>query len=71
MTNHDEIVKKVLLRINSAGLLKSRESNTVEFKISFNKANTAKYAKTMAAFSNNRGGYIILVLRIVLVLSKD
>lgn len=63
MTNHDEIVKKVLLRINSAGLLKSRESNTVEFKISFNKANTAKYAKTMAAFSNNRGGYIIFGIK--------
>lgn len=63
MTNHDEIVKKVLLRINSAGLLKSRESNTVEFKISFNKVNTAKYAKTMAAFSNNRGGYIIFGIK--------
>ena len=75
MTNHDEIVKKVLLRINSAGLLKSRESNTVEFKISFNKANTAKYAKTMAAFSNNRGGYIIFGIkdspRVIEGLSND
>ena len=39
--------------------MKSRESNTVEFKESFNKNSTAKYAKTMAAYSNNRGGYII------------
>lgn len=31
----------------------------MEFKESFNKANTAKYAKTMAAYANNRGGYIV------------
>ena len=57
--NHEEIVRKTLLNRNDAGFLKSRESNTVEFKESFNKNSTAKYAKTMAAFSNNRGGYII------------
>ncbi|MGI6725513.1 MAG: ATP-binding protein [Christensenellales bacterium] len=59
MINHEEYVRKVLSRRNPNNTLKSRESNTVEFKESFNKANTAKYAKTMAAFSNNRGGYII------------
>ena len=57
--NHEEYVRKVLSGTNPNGTLKSRESNTVEFKESFNKANTAKYAKTMAAYSNNRGGYII------------
>lgn len=57
--NHEETVKKVLSSTNNSGTLKSRESNTVEFKESFNKNNTAKYAKTMAAYSNNRGGYII------------
>lgn len=57
--SHEEIVRKTLSSRNAAGLLKSRESNTVEFKESFNKNSTAKYAKTMAAFSNNRGGYII------------
>lgn len=57
--NHEEYVRKVLSSRNPNGTLKSRESNTVEFKESFNKANTAKYAKTMAAYSNNRGGYII------------
>lgn len=56
---HEEIVRKILSSFTSSGNLKSRESNTVEFKESFNKGNTAKYAKTMAAFSNNRGGYII------------
>ena len=59
MTSHEEYVRKVLSSRNPNGTLKSRESNTVEFKESFNKANTAKYAKTMAAYANNRGGYII------------
>ena len=57
--NHEETVRKVLSSRNATGTLKSRESNTVEFKESFNKNSTAKYAKTMAAYSNNRGGYII------------
>ena len=54
--NHEEAVRKVLSSRTAAGALKSRESNTVEFKESFNKNSTAKYAKTMAAYSNNRGG---------------
>lgn len=57
--NHEETVRKVLSSRNTTGTLKRRESNTVEFKESFNKNSTAKYAKTMAAYSNNRGGYII------------
>ena len=57
--NHEETVRKILSSRNATGTLKSRESNTVEFKESFNKNSTAKYAKTMAAYSNNRGGYII------------
>lgn len=57
---HEENVSKILSAIHhSTGYLKSRESNTVEFKESFNKGSTAKYAKTMAAYANNRGGYII------------
>lgn len=57
--SHEEDVRKILSAVTAFGNLKSRESNTVEFKESFNKNSTAKYAKTMAAFSNNRGGYII------------
>lgn len=57
--NHEENIKKVFSSFTASGTLKSRESNTVEFKESFNKGNTAKYAKTMAAYANNRGGYII------------
>ena len=56
---HEEEVRKILSAVNEYGNLKSRESNTVEFKESFNKNSTAKYAKTMAAYANNRGGYII------------
>ena len=56
---HEDYVRRILSSRTVTGTLKSRESNTVEFKESFNKANTAKYAKTMAAFANNRGGYIL------------
>lgn len=37
----------------------SRESTTLEFKESFNKQSLSKYAKTMAAFANRDGGYLI------------
>ena len=37
----------------------SRESCSLEFKENFNKNSLAKYAKTMAAFANRDGGYII------------
>ena len=57
--SHEEYVRKVVTSLNAQGFLKSRESNTVEFKQSFNSGNSATYAKTMAAFANNRGGYII------------
>lgn len=56
---HEETVRRTLSSVDATGKLKSRESNTVEFKESFNKNSTAKYAKTMAAYANNRGGYII------------
>ena len=57
--NHSQIVQKILEGRTSNGTLKSRESATVEFKQSFNKNSTAKYAKTLSAFANNHGGYII------------
>ena len=37
----------------------SRESSTLEFKESFSVQALCKYAKTMAAFANKDGGYII------------
>ncbi len=41
------------------GRLKSRESTRLEFKESFSRAGRAKYAKTLAAFANNSGGFIV------------
>jgi predicted HTH transcriptional regulator len=32
---------------------------TLEFKETFNLGNLAKYARTMAAFAHNKGGYIV------------
>jgi hypothetical protein len=57
--NHEDVIRKILSAVTPSGILKSRESNTVEFKEAFNRNSTAKYAKSMAAFANNRGGYII------------
>ena len=39
--------------------LLSRENSRLEYKANFNWAGRAKYAKTMAAFANNDGGYIV------------
>ena len=43
----------------NAGYIGSRESTTLEFKETFSFGNLSKYAKTMASFANNDGGYII------------
>lgn len=44
-------------------LIISRESTTLEFKESFGWASLPKYAKTMAAFSNTQGGYIVFGIK--------
>ena len=59
MSDRENEVINVLLRKNNEGKLKSRESNTLEFKRSFNFGSAASYAKTMASFANNSGGYIL------------
>ena len=52
---------KGLLRLHrpESKRLVSRENSRLEYKESFNWANRAKYAKTMAAFANNEGGFIV------------
>jgi|GEM_PF-3414183 len=40
--------------VNLKGYIKSRESSTNEFKASFNWGSKADYAKTIAAFANNK-----------------
>ena len=59
MNEHEKYLQQLLTSFTSIGTLKSRESNTLEYKESFNKANTAQYARIMASFANNRGGYIV------------
>ena len=39
--------------------INSRESSWLEFKESFNWSSKDKYAKSMAAFANNKGGFIV------------
>lgn len=45
------------------GRIVSRESSWLEFKESFNWMSKSKYAKGMAAFANNRGGYLVFGVR--------
>ena len=48
------------LKIDSSTLkVSARENNLIEFKESWNLGSLAEYAKTMASFSNNKGGSII------------
>lgn len=57
--DHEAEIRRILSSFSPEGILKSRESNTVEYKKTFHKNEVPKYAKTLAGFSNNRGGYII------------
>ena len=63
MTSHDEIIISILSSLTPSGTLKSRESITLEYKEAYNKNDTSAYAKTMAAFANHRGGYIIFGIK--------
>jgi hypothetical protein len=54
----DEGEVRELLRTREGSLF-HREGQTLEFKEQFNFAGLAEYFKDFAAFSNNRGGYLI------------
>jgi hypothetical protein len=59
-TDHTKDIECIFESLESDTLkLSSRESSTVEFKESFNWGSKDKYAKSMTAFANNRGGYLI------------
>src|SRR6266478_5170013 len=47
------------LRNDSKNILQNRENSQLEFKETFNLGSLAKYSRTMAAFANNKGGYIV------------
>ncbi|WP_352422896.1 ATP-binding protein [Proteiniphilum sp.] len=52
-----------LLKVKNDGVLYRRESQTLEFKESFNFAGLADYFRDFAAFSNNKGGYLIFGIK--------
>lgn len=47
------------LKPDTKDVLRNRENSQLEFKETFGLGSRAKYAKTLAAFANNRGGYIV------------
>lgn len=58
---HIKDVLRQMLRLRSGAerILRNRESSQLEFKETFNFGSRVRYARTMAAFANNRGGYIV------------
>lgn len=48
-----------ILKTREDGTLIHRESQTLEFKESFNFSGIAEYYRDFAAFANNRGGYLV------------
>lgn len=60
MPSHDAAIAKLFSSVVPSTLrFTAREGVSVEFKESFNWGSKDKYAKVMAAFSNNRGGYLV------------
>lgn len=53
-----DIVKE-LLSTRQDGIVRHRESQTLEFKENFNFAGLAEYFRDFAAFANNKGGWLI------------
>ena len=58
-----EVLALLKLDPNHRGRLASRENSRLEYKQSFNWADRGRYAKTMAAFANNAGGFIIFGIK--------
>jgi len=56
---HEEYIKVIISSVDKQGRLKSRERNDLEYKEAFGLNSWVKYAKSMAAFANNHGGYIL------------
>ncbi len=55
-----EEYKKIFKFSNNKSLrLLTRESSTIEFKVSFNWRSKDEYAKSVAAFANKQGGFLI------------
>ena len=61
--NSDEYKKIFLFHETIADRIISRESGWLEFKESFHWNSKDKYAKSMVAFANNKGGYIVFGIK--------
>lgn len=59
----EDYIKNNILKLDSKGRVKCRERNDLEYKVSFGFNSWAAYAKTMVAFANNIGGYIIFGIK--------
>ena len=55
----DNFVIEILSNHDATGHISSRERNDLEFKQSYHEKSWPKYARTMASYANNRGGFII------------
>ncbi len=63
LINSQDYKKIFVFHSSIANRIISRESSQLEFKESFNWLSKDKYAKSMAAFANNRGGFIIFGIK--------
>lgn len=61
--NVEGFVKSIVASTDSAGRIKSRERNDLEFKETYRQKNWPKYVKTMTGFANNRGGCIFFGIK--------
>ena len=59
--NKEDVIQ--ILKVRADGTLFHRESQTLEFKESFNFAGLAEYFRDFAAFANNKGGYLIFGIK--------
>lgn len=57
--DHKKFLTEFLQEIDENGKLRHREGKRIEFKQKFHKNMFPKYSRTMAAFANADGGYII------------
>ena len=51
--------RKLRLRPGESDILNNREGTELEFKTSFSMGSMAGYCRTMIAFANNRGGFLV------------
>ncbi|MFB3887110.1 MAG: ATP-binding protein [Thermodesulfobacteriota bacterium] len=59
----DTLRRILRLRPGSTDILSNRESSQLEFKLSFDLRSGPEYARSMAAFANNEGGYLVFGVR--------